>query len=359
MFSFGCRDYVKPKKIVKQTQLKGFRANKLRLRFDKKDDLYNTLNDFVPGKVFDRSLDSFEFKIGMINDQFALGAFESIFPEWVDRGLGVDGRDEGATHKIFFSVSKAIAGDYHLTLEYSSQLLTDVVEESKYRDSDGVLNVNQHFLENNILKFMLDNKNQGNLTYYTVSLGWQKINQTKIGNFVFSTAHQQSGFHELLIGAGVDTARYNNVVINIPNSLRASKRPKEGLYLEFGLGVQNEIYRSNNTRVVVNSEIMTALSDAESNANRISSNSSASFYFQEDKKSAAYRFGVKLLLDYYYNEKYSSQSSVVFFEFAPNEWYSCGLDVKMREQSAGPDHLLYDKDGDDLYSMYCTIESSV
>ncbi|MBT4761410.1 MAG: hypothetical protein HOO06_06905 [Bdellovibrionaceae bacterium] len=205
-------------------------VEKVRIIFETKEDLLKATDGFIPGEVFDRSKDDFEVSAHLPNDNKGLGLFKAIFEKAnnddaendeddKDKDDGVnDGDDEGRTHGMKLKVSKGLSNKYHLTIEYSSDLYTQIQQTmrrgapdengissinfvDRYADDNGVIRGNQHFLEDNLFKILIDNKDKEDLSFYKAGFGWHQINQNKLGNVLFSSARQQQVFHGFVNGA--------------------------------------------------------------------------------------------------------------------------------------------------------------
>jgi len=331
-------------------------ANKIKLNFKSKSDLEKALSAFVAGSVFDRSKEDWNFFFRLPNDNKGYGLFDKLFDDF--------GNDQGNTHGIELSISKGINDSYHLTMEYKSQLYTQrqpkgikvkfekapvpgsrvPIEELEkevlayVQNSDGTFD--QRFLEENIAKIIIDNKDSEDATYYKVGVGWQQINEEKLGNILFSTAKQQKEWHDLL-GSMAPQYRY-----------LGGHGVENGAIAEVAIGSENELFRGEDTRITSNIELGISGSTITSTANYVEARGSISFDYQNSKDSMAYRLGVGAQSKKYFKTSSPKTYADITFDMGKKSFF-CGITVSKNFNVEGVEYLKYDDDNDLLSDFHC------
>mgnify|MGYP003685173489 CR=1 FL=1 len=292
------------------------KSDKISLHFKTREELLKAMEGFIPGSALDRSKDQWQFTFHLPNDNAGLGLFGLLFNK--------DGNDYGNTHGMKLNISKGLEDGYHLTFEYSTNLYTRAVPHPKPGISQGELNelpakkalslsgaefspgasvsprigqnngtqvsdnkpqsfdpskYSQLFLEENIAKIILDNRDKVEAGYYKVGVGWHELNDNEVGNLLLSAAKQQQEWHRTL---GDDVRQYNYI---------KGRDSKSGVAVDLSLGRDDTLFKDHNSRITSNIEAGAGLSSANTDANYVEIKSKVNFDYQSGPDSMAYRFG--------------------------------------------------------------------
>lgn len=307
-------------------------ARKIEVTFSSEDELKNALVTFVPGAVFDRPINEWQFTINLPNDNKGLGLFDILFDNY--------GNDQGNTHGLFLSVSKGVDEEYHLTFEYQTNLYTQKTGNLTF-NSDGTSNQDQLFLEDNLAELILDNRDSNKSMYFVVGIGWHKINEEDLGPLLLSSAKQQKKWHE-------DLGRKNAPVYNYIGGHGV----REGLRTRAGMGRDDVWMQAKKFRLSSNIEAGVAISAADDQASHVYSSASVNFDYQKDADSYAFRIGINTNAEQYHHSGPTQLKSRLTFEFGKNS-YSCGTSLVKSWNEEGPTYLKYDLDRDLLTDIYC------
>lgn len=302
--------------------------------------------NFIPGKVFTRPQDSWEFKLHMPNDNKGLGLFDMLFDSY--------GNDYGNTHGMQMSISKGIDGLYHVTMEYSTNLYTQFnqeVSDADYYDrkakssnpDDTKYVIHQNFLEDNLLKLMIDTQDRPELSYYKFGIGWHEINEDKLGNVLLSSAKQQKEWHKVL---GEGNARQYEYI--------EGNGRQTGLFFEAAIGTEKDLYLSNRTRITGRAETGIAKSFANDGADRIYSEAGIDFVYQRTPDSLSYKATLSSNVSYFFNDVDPRKTTHKIGVFVGAKKFYCGLAYTHRKPSKGASYVKYDQDGESLTDMSCT-----
>lgn len=105
--------------------------------------------------------------------------------------LGV-GDDYGYTHEFKIVGVTKLKNGIRLSISYSTDLYTEKIGE---KNAEGL--TPQHFLDENIGKFMADNIESGKFYYWKGEVGWQQLNDVPSKN-IFRGSAQQILFHKII-----------------------------------------------------------------------------------------------------------------------------------------------------------------
>jgi hypothetical protein len=310
-------------------------AEKIQLSFASEAELREALKKMVPGGILDRPLDGWEVNFAMPNDNGGLGALDGIF--------GNPGDDQQYTHGYRLSAAKGIGNGYHLTIEKSSDLYTQRVPGRRGRfDSQGVYHVDQYFLEENMLKLIVDNKDKGQATYFKAGGGWQNLNNEKAGGFLTSAAGQQRDWHNALIDVDPKLApKYHNI---------GRGMDKDGIYVEGAVGVQGEKVLSDTVRVKGSAEVGAGASTISSDIAHVRGEVTGSVDYQPRGWDYATRVGVSSEVTKY-NGSPAQLKNTAFWEIG-SEKGAVGVAYTTRSTSQGPGYHQFDNGKESIMSIY-------
>lgn len=310
-------------------------AEKIQLHFDSEEEMRRKLKDIIPGAILDRPVDKWEFAVHLPNDNKGWGLFDVLFKSTPN--------DYGNTHGLKFSAARGDGNGYHLTIEYSTNLYTSKVPGSaEVKDAQGIVHVDQYFLEENLFKLMVDDMDKRNPIYFKAGIGWQNLNNDHVGSVATSAGKQQQEFHKFLNSVEPGLARkYNNV---------GRGQDNDGLYLEGAFGLQQQKVLSDTMRVRSYQEVGAGGSTIASNTNFVRAEVGASVDYQPSGSKYAARVGSSLEAEKYSGDPMQVSSSV-FVEMG-KESFKCGTKIT-RRKGRGPSYHEFDNDNEAIMAAYC------
>lgn len=200
------------------------------------------------------------------------------------------------------------------------------------------------FLEENLYKITVDNKDAVGAEYYKVGVGWHELNEQAPGGFL-SAASQQKNWHEFLNKNVTDNGTRNYEYV--PG---ASNR--KGLYVEGAMGSEGSLYVTDRTRVSAAVEAGLELTTVDPQANNAYVNAQVNFDYQSDKESFAYRASIKNETKYYHRSSAPINSTKVSLQIG-QESFSCGMGLTMKVTNPGVNYVKYDNDTDQVSEVFC------
>ena len=299
----------------------------LRLKFKNEAELDDFLAKNISKDFLARPKDGLEFILNLPNDNKGLGLLDVL--------MGDHGNDVGNTHGFLFSVSKGFDGDFHITISHESNLYTKRTGDSNI--VDGVKIRDQLFLEDNFTQIVWDNRAKIDPEYYSVGLGWHRINQDDVGNPLFSSVGQQKSWHENVLGPEI-APQYNY----IPNKEGSSS----GVFMKASAGTDLDFSVTKIKDLSMSSEVGLAVSSADEEYNHLFNKTEVN-YDAYKGESTTVRLTAGVEGQYYIKPDNSSFKAKIAVEYG-GEDFSCGLALKKYLFGAGADYLQYDTDADDM-----------
>lgn len=153
--------------------------------------------------------------------------FEVVFIMVNDIGFG---DDYGHTHGLKIVGATRFEKGIRLKLAYTSDLYSQIIGEENPNGPTP-----QHFMDENVFKFVLDNLEQGNVSYWKAGLGWQELSNEVTDNPLYASK-QQVLFHEFL-----------NLFQSVksPQNIPEGYGTKDGIMAIGAIGVHDEIQKGN------------------------------------------------------------------------------------------------------------------
>lgn len=228
--------------------------------------------DFEPGTPFETA------KVGKIDVNFALinDNTYGLFELFSGRKLA---DDFGDTHGILVEINNKNEIDVNYKFIYFSNVYTRRESERYYTEDEG-RTYDQFFTEENLVKIMIDNKDQRKDFFYEVGFGVVELNKDDVGNWL-NAAGQQRGLHD-------------SIGLFHPNNIPRHNQNQQGALIDLGIGKQ-AIYISKDRSFKVIGEVkINTIANTIKDASSISMSSSANYYYQKNKNSFAYKVGTKL-----------------------------------------------------------------
>lgn len=331
-----CSENLLPQKNINFNE--GLGAQSVILEFDNEEQMKKALKNIAPSSILDRPVNSWQFAIHLPNDNKGFGLIDKIFKTKT-------GDDYGYTHGMKVSASKALNNKYHLTLEYSTDLYTQMIPgKNNFKDAGGVIHINQHFLEENLLKLVIDNIDEGKPLYYKAGVGLHNLNNDKAGSLVFSAARQQDKFHEIAIKENFGRHRAYNYIEQGQNNL--------GAYAEADAGVRSSKYISDSLRTTLSAEVGGAVSTADSKAANLHVKGTAQADWNIPRSKYALRTEIKAQVDRF-NDSSPLQKTYGIGVTLGNKSFQCGVETRIRTQSIGATYRFYDRDRDKIVDLFC------
>lgn len=331
--------FSKTARNIEKNPEEGLGAQKVMLTFQNEAELRQTLADIVPGSVLDRPVDRLHVALHFPNDNKGFGLFDKIFRLHA-------GDDYGYTHGMIVSAGKGREDGYHLTLEYSTNLYTQKVRGSTaYKTADGITYIDQYFLEEKLLKLVIDDMDKRKPQYFKAGMGWHNLNNDTAGGLLTGAAHQQQLFHEyeerLDFGR---RRRYTNI---------GRGKNDSGLYLEGAVGARAPEVIHGSVRRSSYVETGIAVSSADSRAN----NANAKIATHIDYQGFGDKYALRLEGSAQVEQYNDGQAPILSYSFGislGNEEWQCGLKNIRRKNDFGAAYREFDTDKEVIADLYCS-----
>ncbi|MCB9091050.1 MAG: hypothetical protein H6621_11595 [Halobacteriovoraceae bacterium] len=239
-------------------------------------DLPSAIKYALPGDLFDYSPQGFSLVIAVPNDDKLMGLWGVMFDK--------DGDDYGETSGLSIQLKKTFKNDMTFTLEGSTQLYTlktgvhNHISRKKKNGKYDIDNVyEQLFTNENIIKLVVDNIQQGNALYYKVGLGWINLD-SKHWKSPFLASGQQKRWHNLIDSYNFDY-KYD------------TKKVQNGLNVEAFIGLQKNLVNPSSTcRLRVYGEMGGVLNDVD--ASSFKTEIGSTFYIEAIPQTLSYKMGL-------------------------------------------------------------------
>ena len=251
---------------------------KIILKAKSKEDLKQSLETIAPVKkgliseIFD-SVENGSISLHIHNDN---GAGELI---------GIYGGDDvGNTHGVKFTISKALGeSGYNITIDYGSTLHTNFTTgsvEEEWEDEEGNRYATQNFIEENIVKLIIEKEAKGEAFYWKAGGGVQQLNKSnsKGALGVFSALGNQNAWHSAFASAIPGSARnYTNV---------AQEDDELGGFVDLKLGKRFTTHSSDTSHGFIDGSVSGRATGVE-DASFVSAEASMNYDFKLNKDKVA------------------------------------------------------------------------
>ena len=229
--------------------------------------------DFLAGKVFEDSTNGqIDVSISILNDN-TFGVSDVL----TGRKLG---NDFGDTHGVIVEVARTDSDGVNYKFIYFTNVYSQR-ESENYRTERWGSTVDQFFTEENIIKIILNNKEEDNNHFVEVGVGVMELNRKEVRGWLTATGQQ------LILHDAIGSVHPNNISSSRPNEL--------GAFAEVGIGKQLTYISDNEViRIVGEAKVSTVLSTIKDASSTLTS-VGADYYYQATSHSWAYRAGVKVV----------------------------------------------------------------
>lgn len=202
----------------------------IRIKFQDARDVPQIFRQFLPGENFERPR-GISVYLSVTNDYNLLNPI----------AVGAETDDNGYTHGSKVSIGGFLPTGHYLTFDASSDLYTQEIEGSAKQLPDGGRGLDQHFTNENILKFVIDNIDnaRSETFYWKAEAGWQQLQSDSRGN-VLTAATQQDKFHQMV----------NNLKpgqTKTPTYVSDGEKTRDGIIMGLYLGIAKEYVNTKNT----------------------------------------------------------------------------------------------------------------
>lgn len=303
-------------------------ADKIELSFKTEAELKEALAKFVPGAILDRPEKGIQFSIDLPNDNNGFGLFDYFFKK-------KSGDDMGYTHGMDVKIGKKLDGSgYFVTMEYSTKLYTERIPgvANFYDSKNKVYVVPQNFLEENVLKVVVDNMKENKAFYMKAGVGIQNLNQKNPRGALISAARQQQSWHKYWSK-------------KLPNRIkmydsRGVGKDRYGVILDFDIGKKKTIYQDKRKRIQYNTSVGITGSTF-SGASSVRGRAEISADYQYSPTSLAYRVVAGLKADMYSS---GQEYLTSFFAIeAGGSSSKVGFKYEKNQRKDGPNYLVHAK----------------
>lgn len=287
------------------------------------DELPEGLRDRIPADILRRSKDGrVDVYFALPNDNMGIGMYQAVF------GPGGDGDDFGSTHGFKVGTGKDYDG-YYVNGEFSSNIYTKKASDF-YTDDKGQRRVDQFFTEENILKFIVDNKNKGQATFFEAGAGVINLNREDVRGWLFSSG-QQVGYHKL-------TGAY------IPNNISRPGESENGVFFEGAFGKFFE-YMHRNGKCILEGEVkVSGVASTIENGSSASVSAKGDVYFQDNPKSNSYAIGAEIESQFHQTDNSPSTNVSVGASVGFKDKYGVKLTAKKTVAGARQNYVDFNND---------------
>jgi hypothetical protein len=229
-------------------------------------------SEFLAGNIFEPAND------GRVNIDFSLlndntyGLYESVSGKKL-------GDDFGDTHGVVLEFSRVNEQGINYKLVYFTNLFTERLSDRYHTESWG-RTYDQQFTEENIVKILVDNKEQDPSQYYEAGVGVVELNH-----------HELRGW---LTASGQQLYVHDTIGLFHPNNLPNNRDNQVGSFVEARIG--NEyVHISENEKVRIVGDVnFHGLLNSIKDASSASISAGADVYYQSSENSWAYKVGAKV-----------------------------------------------------------------
>jgi hypothetical protein len=292
------------------------------------DDLPDEVRAYVPGEVFEKSKDDkIDLIISLPNDNAGLGLW------WVVTGHET-GDDFGDTHGVLMQVGQNV-NDLYMQGNYETNLYTH--RASPWGKDKGQWHADQLFTEENIIRFVVDNQNKGNVTFWQAGIGIIELNSRDVGNWLFASG-QQKGYHKL---AGTWSM----------TDLADGQGIRSGAFVEGSVGavIANHIFSGGKLRLKATGQLTGVLGSLDDTSSVTAAVTTEGFY-QPSSRSLAYtlNFGVETM-----EHQTANSPSTTLSGGAGLAGQSMGIKLVVRQTVAGvrQNYVNYNLDRGRTYTL--------
>jgi hypothetical protein len=156
------------------------------VRLSNLNQLPRPIQAALPGQDFERPKGQVTFVVGLPNDDKFMGLWGVLFKR--------DGDDFGETHGLNLETTYTTPSGTTLTAGYFGHLFTQNLGE---RIPDSGRLYKQAYVNESVLRFMVDNIRKENPIYYKAAAGWIELNSKNAGELL-SGVNIQDSWHRLI-----------------------------------------------------------------------------------------------------------------------------------------------------------------
>ena len=300
----------------------------VKITYDRAQDIPPELKEIIPGDVFERSQDGrWDLIISMPNDNAGFGLWQLI--------TGTDsGNDFGNTHGTKIQIGTDTNG-YYQQGAFETNLYTQQAS-SFNKNKQGRTKAYQFFTEENILRYLVDNRNKGHVVFYEAGGGVTELNRDDVRGWLFATG-QQKTFHKY-------TADYD--FINIPRN----GKNQTGIFAESGIGHFSQALFQNGSCRISGEIKVNAIKSTIHNADSLTGSGKTNIYFQSGENSWTYNGRVEVATIFHQTAN-SPASSVGVGAGAGKGSLAISFDAKKTISGTPQNYVDFNQDTDTTYTI--------